>query len=190
MNFKTFLFAAAATALTSTAALSVGQDVIDQITSDLASQGYTRIVVRNMSNTVKIEAYGPNGTLERLYRADGSVARSEGAGSRDVVIGQATTDDRGMGNDSQFGSDPDHGGQDGSNDGAGHRDNGNESHGSGHDSNDNNGHDSNDNSGRDSHDNQGSGHDRTDSHGAGHDSNDRDHGDTGGDRDKGGADRY
>lgn len=64
-------------ALLATTALAATDDVINAITQDLVAQGYTRIHVLNDGNTVRVEASGPNGSLERIYDGAGTVVREE-----------------------------------------------------------------------------------------------------------------
>lgn len=78
MKLKTLFFAAATTvAFTGSAAKAVPQDVLDAIIADLAAQGFTKLEVKNFNDTVIIEASGPNGKLERVYDAAGTVTREE-----------------------------------------------------------------------------------------------------------------
>jgi hypothetical protein len=77
MSFKSFLLAGVAAGIFATPVLAVSQDTLDGIIADLSSQGYARIEIVNGPNSVKVEAYGPNGKLERYYNADGTVAREE-----------------------------------------------------------------------------------------------------------------
>jgi hypothetical protein len=77
MTIKTFAFAAVTTGLLASPVLAVSQDMLDGIISDLSGQGYTRLEIVNSPQSVKVEAYGPNGKLERVYRADGTIAREE-----------------------------------------------------------------------------------------------------------------
>jgi phosphopantothenoylcysteine synthetase/decarboxylase len=77
MTFRTFFFAGAAAGLLATPVFAITQDMIDSIVSDLSGQGYTRLEIKDYGSSIKVEATGPNGKLERLYSSAGEVVREE-----------------------------------------------------------------------------------------------------------------
>jgi len=73
------IFAATATAmLLSTTSLSAQSDaVIDAIVQELVGMGYTHIEIKKGRTSIKVEASGATGSLERVYGTDGTVLREE-----------------------------------------------------------------------------------------------------------------
>lgn len=103
MGIKTFLLAGAAAGFLATPLLAVSQDAIDAIVADLAGQGFTRLEIKDYGDTLKVEASGPTGHLERVYDAAGGVLKSE------TSSGEPQGPQAGMGQGDHSGDSPSHG---------------------------------------------------------------------------------
>lgn len=77
MKLNTFLFGTATAILAGGMAMAAPQDTINEIIDGFAGQGYTHIQIQNGVNRIKVEAQGPNGSLERTYDANGNIIREE-----------------------------------------------------------------------------------------------------------------
>jgi hypothetical protein len=77
MKLKSLLLASACSFGIGGAAVAFDQAMIDSIASELAAQGYTKLEVKIRPNGAKIEAYGPNGELERTYDNEGKLVKEE-----------------------------------------------------------------------------------------------------------------
>ncbi|MAM60376.1 hypothetical protein [Maritimibacter sp. UBA3975] len=121
MKFN-FAGMAAAAIVAATGASAAPQDTINEIVQGLAGEGFTRVEIMNRPNSIKIEAHGPNGSVERVYDGNGAVLRervragdfgmSTGARERDrsgddrrMTAGRS--DDDGPGHD-RYDDGPDH----------------------------------------------------------------------------------
>lgn len=115
MTFKTLVATGTFAALFGTSALAADQAVLDQIVQDLAAQGYQHIEIVNAPNRVRVEAYGPNGSIEQTYDGQGTVlteAPGSGTGSgtgtgTGMGSGTGTGSGTGMGSGSSTSSDDD-----------------------------------------------------------------------------------
>lgn len=95
MKTKTYFAAGIFAALFGSAAHAASDEVLAQIIQDLTDQGYQRIEIKNAPDWVKVEAYGPDGSLEQFYDGLGQLRReerqaSEEAGSDDAPRGAET----------------------------------------------------------------------------------------------------
>lgn len=77
MKLKTLFLATACAVGLAGAASAADQAVIDKIANDLVGQGYMKVHIRNGPSSVKVEAYGPNGKVERVYDAAGNILKEE-----------------------------------------------------------------------------------------------------------------
>ncbi len=67
----------AAVLLSAGIATAAPQDTINEIVKGLAGEGFTRVEIKNRLNGVKIEAHGPNGSVERIYDGNGVLMKEE-----------------------------------------------------------------------------------------------------------------
>lgn len=67
----------AAVLLSAGIATAAPQDTINEIVKGLAGEGFTRVEIKNRLNGVKIEAHGPNGSVERIYDGNGVLVKEE-----------------------------------------------------------------------------------------------------------------
>ena len=67
----------AAVLLSAGIATAAPQDTINEIVKGLAGEGFTRGEIKNRLNGVKIEAHGPNGSVERIYDGNGVLMKEE-----------------------------------------------------------------------------------------------------------------
>ncbi len=67
----------AAVLLSAGIASAAPQDTINEIVKGLAGEGFTRVEIKNRLNGVKIEAHGPNGSVERIYDGNGVLMKEE-----------------------------------------------------------------------------------------------------------------
>ncbi|MGB8622430.1 MAG: hypothetical protein WCD16_06405 [Paracoccaceae bacterium] len=100
MKIRTFLAMSATAALMSTAALaqsSSNDPVIDQIVADLSGQGYTHIEIKRGTDRIRVEARGPDGSVEAVYDASGAPLSQEtsasGSDNGTNVSGDTSSDD-------------------------------------------------------------------------------------------------
>ena len=77
MKVKSMLLASACSFGFGGAALALDQATIDAIAGELAAQGFTKLEVRIGPNGTKVEAYGPDGELERFYDGAGNLIKEE-----------------------------------------------------------------------------------------------------------------
>ena len=78
MKIKTILAATATAMLLSTTSLSAQSDtVIDTIVQELVAMGYTHIEIKKTGTSIKVEATGADGKLERVYDKDGVIVKEE-----------------------------------------------------------------------------------------------------------------
>lgn len=67
----------AAVLLSAGIATAAPLDTINEIVKGLAGEGFTRVEIKNRLNGVKIEAHGPNGSVERIYDGNGVLMKEE-----------------------------------------------------------------------------------------------------------------
>lgn len=76
MKLRTLLLSSAVALMAATGgALAVDDAVIEDIADGLVAEGYTQMRVRHGWGWAEVEAWGPNGKLERRYDGDGDMLR-------------------------------------------------------------------------------------------------------------------
>jgi hypothetical protein len=74
---STLAMAAVAATLSTGAVFAADQDVIDAIIADLSGQNFAKIEIKHSATRIKVEAYGENLKVERVYDADGTLREEE-----------------------------------------------------------------------------------------------------------------
>jgi len=154
MHIKTILAATATAFLLATTSLSAQSDpVVDAIVKDLVAMGYMHIEIKKTGSSIKVEARGDTGKIERVYDKDGNIVKEEvTAPTPDQSDGSGGTGGVG-GVEDDSNDDGDNGIDDDSDDdgNGGNDDNGDDDEADG-DSDDDNGNDGTDDDGNDDND--------------------------------------
>ena len=78
MQIRTILGATATALLLSSGSLGAqSSDIVDSIVREIVDMGYSRIEVKASATSIKVEATGEAGRIERVYDRDGNLVKEE-----------------------------------------------------------------------------------------------------------------